>query len=97
MIHQFIREFDEVGPNDPIRIFELWVKHEHLTNVRCGLMVALTGFPVKKIEQYLMGLHKIGFSLAELANQEWVTAHLWVATYFPTHGRSIAINQPTYR
>jgi len=67
MNHQFIRKFSKVGPNDPVRIFGVWVKHEHLTNVRSALMLAFTGFPVKKIEQYSLNLHRIGFSSTELA------------------------------
>jgi hypothetical protein len=70
MIHQSIYEFDEVGPHDPVTILEVWVKHEQLANVRSAWMLALTGFPVKKIEQYAMSLHRIGFSIAELATPE---------------------------
>jgi hypothetical protein len=67
MIKPMIHQFDEVGPNDPVRILEVWERHERVTNLKSALMLVFTGFPVKKIEQYSVGLHRIGFSAAELA------------------------------
>jgi hypothetical protein len=58
-----IHTFETPGPEDPVRIGpEIWEKRLPYANVVSAHLMVLVGFPVKQVEQYQLGIHRIRFS-----------------------------------
>lgn len=68
MSRPFLKTFEQPGPDDLVRILNVWERHPQLANFRSAFMLAVTGFPAKEIEFYPMNLHELTYSGEELSN-----------------------------
>jgi hypothetical protein len=56
-----LRKFEDHGPNDPVRLLEVW-EERVCRNVNSARMVVVIGFPAKHVEEYPLDIHRVGWS-----------------------------------